>query len=70
MIDGIEVLMTTQTLKVLREQVERGEDQSTVRVPHHLRGLAIEARAIADAIADYIPANAGEEYLNASKGGP
>ncbi len=50
MIDGINVMMATGMLEIIRRQVERGDDHSTIGVPGNLEKLATEARKLADAI--------------------
>ncbi len=51
MIDGINLMMTTGQLEIIRRQVERGDDHSSIGVPGHLERLAEEARKLANAIA-------------------
>lgn len=50
MIDGITVMMVTQNLKLLRDQVRRREPHSTIGVPDHLATMAVECRALAEEI--------------------
>ncbi len=50
MIDGINVMMVTGMLEIIRKQVERGDDHSTIGVPGNLEKLAEEALKLAGAI--------------------
>ncbi len=50
MIDGINVMMMTGMLEIIRRQVERGDGHSTIGVPGNLEKLAVEARKLANAI--------------------
>lgn len=68
MIDGINVMMTTESIRELRRQIGRKESHSTSGVPDHLAVLAAEARALANDINRAI-GNPIERYENASKGG-
>ncbi len=51
MIDGINIMMMTGMLEIVRRQVERGDDHSSIGVPGHLEALAEEARKLVNAIA-------------------
>ncbi len=51
MICGMNVMMMTGMLEIVRRQVERGDDHSSIGVPGHLVALAEEARKLANAIA-------------------
>ncbi len=51
MLDGINIMMMTGMLEIIRKQVERGDDHSSIGVPGHLEKLAEEARKLANAIA-------------------
>ncbi len=45
------VMMMTGMLEIVRRQVERGDDHSSIGVPGHLEALAEEARKLVNAIA-------------------
>ncbi len=51
MICGMNVMMMTGMLEIIRAQVVRRDDHSSIGVPGHLEKLAEEARKLANAIA-------------------
>ena len=69
MIDGINVMMVTGMLEVIRKQVERGDDHSSIGVPRNLEFLGREAEALSTAIFD-AQTDPTLQSLNASRGGP
>ncbi len=69
MIDGINIMMTTQMLETIRKQVKRGDEHSSIRVLDHLHKLADAAAGLALAIRDRIGPSE-DAYSNASQGGP